>query len=77
MPSRIRADSPYRKIFIIPEVIQDPALLLSPYNFLAILYRHSALFAEGLNKHPSKPAKLNILRGENKLPIPLQPELDD
>lgn len=67
-----------RKTFIIPEVIFDPTLLLSPHVFLlGILYQHKAFLAEGLNKHPSKLAELTILRGENELRIPLRPELDN
>lgn len=66
------------KTFLIPEIIFDPTLLLSPHVLLlGILVRHEAFLAEGLNKHPDKLAEFNICEGEYEPPLPLRPDIKD
>lgn len=67
-----------RKTFLIPEIIYDPSLLLSPHVFLlALLFRHRAFRAENLNNNPHALADLDIYEGEHELPLPLKAEFDD
>jgi Protein of unknown function (DUF3435) len=61
----------------VPEGIFDRSLLLSPHVFLlGILFRHKAFLAPDLT-FPEELEKLNIMPGENELPLPLRSELDD
>ncbi|KAI8954520.1 C2H2 finger domain protein [Xylaria longipes] len=66
------------KHFMIPEIIYDPSLLLSPHVFLlAILYRHRAFETEDLNASPAILNKLRIHPSGNEFPLYLRPELDN
>ncbi|KAI3326690.1 C2H2 finger domain protein [Xylariaceae sp. AK1471] len=63
--------------FTVPEGIFHRSLLLSPHVFLlAILFRHKAFRAPSLT-HPEGIEQLQIHPGENELPLPLRPELND
>lgn len=67
-----------RKHFMIPEIIYDPSLLLSPHVFLlAILIRHRAFKAQALNDAPEKLCELRVHPTSNELPLTLRPELND
>ncbi|RWA10320.1 hypothetical protein EKO27_g4770 [Xylaria grammica] len=66
------------KHFMIPEIIYDPSLLLSPHVFLlAILYRHRAFETEDLNASPALLNKLRIHPSGNEFPLHLRPDLDN
>ncbi|KAI1421246.1 C2H2 finger domain protein [Xylaria sp. FL1777] len=66
------------KTFLIPEIIFDPSLFLSPHIFLlGILFRHRAFSADIFNDKPETLQKLNIFEGEHELPLPLKPEIRD
>lgn len=66
------------KSFLIPEIIYDPCLLLSPHVFLlGILFHHRAFRSEVLNNDHHSLADLDIVGDEYELPIPLKAELDD
>lgn len=68
----------YSKTFLIPEIIYDPSLLLSPHVFLlGILFKHRAFLAEDLNDYPHALSDLDIHDGEYELPLPLKDELQD
>ncbi|KAI1157437.1 C2H2 finger domain-containing protein [Nemania serpens] len=63
--------------FTVPEGIFNRSLLLSPHVFLlAILFRHKAFLAPSLT-YPEGIEQLHIHPGENELPLPLRPELND
>lgn len=67
-----------RKTFIVPEVIYDPSLFLSPHVFLlAILFRRRAFWVDKLNDDPTLLNRLKVPKKEVQLPIPLKEELDD
>lgn len=64
------------KTFIIPEVLYDPSMFLSPHIFLlAILFRHRAFRVEKLNDDPSMLAQLKVPPGPLQLEVPLKEEL--
>ncbi|KAJ4394460.1 hypothetical protein N0V93_003678 [Gnomoniopsis smithogilvyi] len=66
------------KTFLIPEIIFDPTLLLSPHvMLLGILFRHNAFKAEGLNRHPEKLAEFDIAQGEYELPLPFHDDIKE
>lgn len=67
-----------RKTFIIPEIMFDPSLLLSPHVFLlAILFRHEAFVSEQLNKNPHRLGELRIHPSTNELALPFKEEVQD
>lgn len=58
------------KTFIVPEVIYDPSLFLSPHVFLlAILFRRRAFLNDRLKNNPAILAQLKV-RKEKQLPPP-------
>ncbi|CAJ2503094.1 Uu.00g104880.m01.CDS01 [Anthostomella pinea] len=66
------------KHFMIPEIIYDPSLFLSPHVFLlAVLFRHRAFLSEPLNNDPHLLSRLKIHPSGNELPLSLKPELND
>ncbi|KAI0465727.1 hypothetical protein F4859DRAFT_507826 [Xylaria cf. heliscus] len=66
------------KHFLIPEIIYDPSLLLSPHVFLlAILYRHRAFETENLNTSPAILNKLRIHPSRNEFPLHLRSNLNN
>ncbi|KAJ2981518.1 hypothetical protein NUW58_g6667 [Xylaria curta] len=66
------------KHFMIPEIIYDPSLLLSPHVFLlAILYRYRAFETEGLNASLATLNKLRIYPSGNEFPLHLRPDFDN
>lgn len=67
----------HSKTFIVPEVIYDPSLFLSPHVFLlAILFRRRAFLNDRLNNNPAILAQLKV-RKEKQLPLPLRSDMDD
>ncbi|KAG6358485.1 hypothetical protein INS49_014369 [Diaporthe citri] len=71
-------DSKAIKTFMIPEIIYDDTLLLSPHVFLlGILFRHNAFRSESLNKNPGALADLRIWKDDKELLIPLRRDLDE
>ncbi|KAI1345775.1 C2H2 finger domain protein [Xylaria sp. FL0043] len=76
---RVKAylDPKDEKSFLLPEVIHEPTLLLSPHVFLlGILIRHRAFQVDALNDVRNI-SKLNIHQGENELLLPLRHDLDN
>lgn len=68
----------YRKTFLIPEIMYDPSLLLSPHVFLlAILYRHRAFKSERLNDNLGLLDSLKLSPSENEMRLALKPEIMD
>lgn len=68
-----------RNIFIIPEVIYDTSLFLSPHVFLlAILFSRRAFRLEEFNDNgPEMLETMAVLEDEKSMPIPLKKELYD
>ncbi|OJD22678.1 hypothetical protein ACJ73_05976, partial [Blastomyces percursus] len=63
--------------FILPEIIYDPSLILSPHNFLfGILFFFGAFKATNLTSM-EKLRGLTIGGGRQQKPIPLKPEMAD
>ncbi|KAK8013600.1 hypothetical protein PG991_009193 [Apiospora marii] len=66
------------KSTLIPEIIWEPTLLLSPHVFLmAVLMYRRAFLNEGLNNDPDNFAKLTLPKNENEMAIPLKKEVKD
>lgn len=66
----------HRKTFLVPEIIYDPNLLLSPHVFLlAILFKNRAFEAETLNDNPRLLSTLKIHPKANQLRLGLKKEL--
>jgi hypothetical protein len=56
----------------------DPSLVLSSHVFiLAILFRHEAFLSPGLNKNPDLSGTFRIFPVEDKLRLPLRPEIQE
>lgn len=68
-----------RKTFIVPEIMFDPSLLLSPHTFLlAILCRHRAFDPDYLNDQPHRIGELRpVQAGKNKQELPLKDGMQD
>ncbi|KAG6354084.1 hypothetical protein INS49_005055 [Diaporthe citri] len=65
-----------RKTFIVPEILYDPSLLLSPHVFLlAILFRRHAFMLESLNDNPHMLSELHVHPSGNELPLSLKDEI--
>uniref|UniRef100_A0A093UP37 Uncharacterized protein n=1 Tax=Talaromyces marneffei PM1 TaxID=1077442 RepID=A0A093UP37_TALMA len=63
--------------FVIPEILYDPSLMLSPHSFLlGILLRNEAFRAPNLRSMEDL-RRLFIGRGRQQLPLPLKPEMAD
>ena len=67
----------YRKTFLVPEILYDPSLLLSPHVFLlAILVHNRAFLNEELNDNPAKISELRISPTASELPLALKPQFN-
>lgn len=67
-----------RKTFILPEILFDPALILSPHVFLlAILFRHEAFDSDDLNNNPHRLSELDIHPEASELPFHIKEEMKD
>lgn len=76
-PSSVAWLIPRSKTFIVPEVIFDPSLFLSPHVFLlAILCKRRAFMVDELNNHPGKLAELKVPEKQMQIPIPLKKDRD-
>lgn len=64
-------------VFLIPEIIYDPMLVLSPHVFLlGMLFKGQAFKSPSIDS-PKRLYSLSILDGLNKQLLPLKEELDD
>ncbi|KAF7521542.1 hypothetical protein G7054_g12426 [Neopestalotiopsis clavispora] len=64
--------------FLIPEIIHDPSLLLSPHVFLlAVLFRHRAFKAEALNDSPNILHTLKVPQDCFELPLSFKDDIKD
>ncbi|KAI1260377.1 hypothetical protein F5Y18DRAFT_432325 [Xylariaceae sp. FL1019] len=62
--------------FLIPEIIYDPSLLLSPYIFLlAILFRHRVFKSEALNNAPHLLSTLKVPENCFEMPLGFKKEV--
>lgn len=64
-----------RNVFILPEVIHNPTLILSPHVFLLSLLFHMRAFAN--ISSPEQLYRLRVPSACNELLIPLRTELDE
>lgn len=72
------ADRDARKTFLVPEIIHDPSLFLSPHIFLlAILFRIRAFDSESLNNNPHLLSTLNCHPGSNQLRLTLRDDIGE
>lgn len=61
---------------MIPEILFDPSLMLSPQVFLlAILFRHRAFLSDDLNDNPHMLSTLKVFAGAKELPPKLKDRL--
>lgn len=61
---------PNRNTFLIPEILYDPSMLLSPHIFLlAILFKHRVFKAEALNNDPNILSTLKVPDDCFQLPL--------
>ena len=64
-------------MFLIPEIIYDPTLVLSPHVFLlGMLFKIQAFESPSIDS-PERLYSLNVLDGLNEQALPLREELDD
>jgi hypothetical protein len=64
-------------VFLIPEIIYNPTLVLSPYVFLlGMLFKIWAFKSPSIDS-PERLYSLNVLDGLNEQGLPLREELDD
>jgi uncharacterized protein DUF3435 len=63
--------------FPVPEVIYDPSLIFSPHVILLGLIFDNQAFAAPSLTSPERLSELDIEPGQNQLPLPLDPELDN
>ena len=63
--------------FLIPEIIYDPSLILSPHVFLLGLIFADRAFAASKLTSPEQLSRLDIPPGLNKLRLPLRPSMDN
>lgn len=62
---------------MIPEIIYDPSLMLSPHTFLmGMLFRNQAFRAPNLRSMEDL-RRLFVARGRQQLPLPLKREMAD
>lgn len=58
---------------MIPEILFDPSLMLSPQVFLLeILFCHCAFSSDDLNDNPHMLSTLKIFAGAKELPLKLK-----
>lgn len=62
---------------MLPEIIYNPILLLSPHVFLPILFRHKAFRSQGLNANPDILNQFQVHPRGNEPPLALRPGLKD
>ncbi|KAL2272538.1 hypothetical protein FJTKL_06333 [Diaporthe vaccinii] len=66
------------KTFLVPEIIYDPSLLLSPHVFLlAILIHNRAFKTDRLNEEPHRISTLRIHPDANELRLVLRDDIKD
>lgn len=66
------------KTFLVPEIIYDPSLFLSPHSYLiAILIHRRAFFVDGLNDRPEMLNEFDIAEGDEQLALEIKADLKD
>ncbi|KAH6704302.1 hypothetical protein BKA61DRAFT_636094 [Leptodontidium sp. MPI-SDFR-AT-0119] len=64
-------------VFMIPEIIYDPALVLSTHVFLLGMLFKARAFKSPSIDCPQRLYSLNVLKGLNEQPLPLRDEMDN